>query len=278
MKKIIAAFDGFDYSTSTARYAIQLCKECNAHLVGVFLDDVTYHSYKLSEITGNGGIRTEKWDMLEAGDKEKREEAASNFEHACQQAKIEYSIHHNKYVAIHELLHESIYADLLIVNKTESFSAYDEKTPTFFMHELLSNVQCPVLVTPLTYNPIEKIVLLYDGSPASVFAIQSFSSLFSSLKRLPVEVLTVKNHKHNLHLPDNKLMKEFMKRHFPEAKYMITSGNADDQILAYLLKQHENTLLVLGAYQRSKMSRWFKASTADTLMENSSVPLFIAHK
>lgn len=278
MKKIIAAFDGLAYSTSTTRYAVLLAKKCNAHLVGVFLDDRTYHSYHIYEVVGNDGIEEEKWDRLEAEDKEKRREASDRFEEACQHAGVAYSIHHDKNVAINELLHESIYADLVIVNKTENLSAHKGKMPSYFIQELLSNVQCPVLVVPLTYNTIEKIVLLYDGSPASVYAIRSFSLLFSSLKRLPVEVISIKSEKHDSHLPDNRLMREFMKRHFPDADYVVYNGNPESLILAYLLKQHTNTLLVLGAYQRSKVSRWFKASMADVLMEDTGVPLFIAHK
>jgi len=36
-------------------------------------------------------------------------------------------------------------------------------------------------------------------------------------------------------------------------------------------------LIVLGAYRRSKISRWFKHSLADVLMNTLDKPLFIAH-
>jgi hypothetical protein len=35
--------------------------------------------------------------------------------------------------------------------------------------------------------------------------------------------------------------------------------------------------VVLGAYQRSEVSRWFKTSMADILMRELNVPMFIAH-
>jgi hypothetical protein len=44
MKKIIAALDGLKFSGSTRDYAIQLARQNNAHLVGVFLDDHTSFS------------------------------------------------------------------------------------------------------------------------------------------------------------------------------------------------------------------------------------------
>ena len=50
MKKFIAAFDGLKFSTSTRDYAIQLAKQNNSHLIGVFLNDFTYHSYKIYDL------------------------------------------------------------------------------------------------------------------------------------------------------------------------------------------------------------------------------------
>ena len=37
------------------------------------------------------------------------------------------------------------------------------------------------------------------------------------------------------------------------------------------------SLVVLGAYQRGMVSRWFRASMADVLMRDLKLPLFIAH-
>ena len=46
MKKIIAAFDGLKYSKATAAYAIDVATRAHAHLTGIFLDDLIYHSYR----------------------------------------------------------------------------------------------------------------------------------------------------------------------------------------------------------------------------------------
>ena len=55
MKKNIAAFDGLKYSESTRDYAIYLAKQTNTHLVGAFMDDPTYTSYKIYELTVKQG-------------------------------------------------------------------------------------------------------------------------------------------------------------------------------------------------------------------------------
>lgn len=190
---------------------------------------------------------------------------------------MEYTIHHDRNIAIQELKHESIYTDLLIIDSKETLTHYTEKLPTRFIRDLLGDAQCPVLVVPKKYKPLQKIILLYDGEPSSVHAIKMFSYLLPQLKHLDTEVISVNPVDTTLHMPDNKLMKEFMKRHYPKAKYTIMKGLAEDEIVTYLKQEKENALVVLGAYRRGTISRWFRESMADILMKVVKLPLFIAH-
>lgn len=277
MKKIIAAIDGLKYSESTAEFAIHIAKQTKAHLVGVMLDDATYTSYKVYELIVKQKATNEQLIGYEAKDKEKRTQSAARFEAACQQEGLNFSVHHDKSVALQELLHESIYADLLIIDGKETLTHYEEKRPTRFIRDLLTDVQCPVLVVPPKYKSVEKIFLLYDGEPSSIYAIKMFSYLFPFFDNTPTELVSVKNPGQNLHLPDNKLMKEFMKRHCPSAEFKVINGLPEVEIVQYLKQQPEHMLVVLGAYRRGRVSRWFRESMADYLMKEMAVPLFIAH-
>lgn len=278
MKKIIAAFDGLKFSHSTRDYAILLAKQSSAHLVGVFLDDVTYNSFKVYDLLKEeGGFSEAKHKRLQKKDIETRAAAVANFEAACRTAGLEHSIHRDKSIALQELLHESIYADLLVINSGETLTHYREKIPTRFIRNLLSHVQCPVLLAPHSFRPIDKLVLLYDGEPSSVYAVKMLSYTLASLKQHPAEVIYVNAEQQSLHLPDNNLMKEFMKRHFPKASYKVLKGLAETEIVVYLRNQKGNSLVVSGAYQRGMVSRWFRASMADVLMKELKLPLFIAH-
>ena len=277
MKKIVAAFDGLKYSESTRDFAIYMAKQTNTHLVGVFMDDPTYTSYKIYELIAKQGVPEDKLKKLEAKDKAVRDAAADDFSKACMQSELEFTVHHDRDIAIQELKHESIYADLLIIDSKETLTHYTEKLPTRFIRELLSDTQCPVLIVPQKYKPIQKIILLYDGEPSSVHAIKMFSYLLPQMKYLDTEVLSVNPITTSLHLPDNKLMKEFMKRHFPKAKYTVMKGWAEGEIIKNLKKQDETALIVLGAYRRGSVSRLFRESMADVLMRDVKLPLFIAH-
>lgn len=277
MKKIIAVFDGLKFSESTKEYASVLAKNSNTHLVGVFLEDFTYHSYQYADIAGREGISVKKQKAFDAKDSAARKNAVKNFEKYCQHAKLDYAIHHDRLVALPQLLQESIYSDLLIIDTNETLTHYKEPPPTRFIKDLLAETHCPVLLVPEKYKPVEKIIMLYYGEPSSVYAIKMFSYLMHAFMHIPAELVTIKSPYRSLHLPDGKLMREFMKRHYPKAAFKIFKGNAHEEVTEYLKHQDENVLVVLGAYQRGWVSRLLKESMADTIVKQCKVPLFIAH-
>ena len=278
MKKFLAVFDGYNLSKSTLSYAIQLTQAANAHLVGVFLDELIYRNYNVEKAIKKPGDYRETIKELDAKDKLKRDEAAKQFQKVCSKARIQFSIHRQKGIALNELKHESMFADLIVINEFETFTRFKQPSPTRFMKDLLADVQCPVLVVPDVYKAVDKIVLLYNGEPSSLYAIKIFSYLFGDFSGIPVEVFVVQeNINAAARVPDNKLMREFIKRHFPKAVYIVVKGIAKEQIAGHLRNHKENELVVLGAYRRNELSRWFKISMADVLMNELDTPLFIAH-
>ena len=243
MKKFIAAFDGYKFSESTLDYTIYLASQVNAHIVGVFLDDAIYHTYGYKEIvTHEGSSLEESVHQWNEEDRMHRDESVKMFEGVCRREGLMFSIHRDKNVALQELIHESIYADLLIINSKESFNYIKEDSPSRFLRDLLSDVQCPVLLVPDHFGEFDKLTILYDGEPASVHAIKMFSYLLSIFKKLDTDVITIRDEDNSMHLPDHRLMKEFMKRHFPKAEYQVFKGLAEDQILSVLHHQKEISL------------------------------------
>lgn len=276
-RKVLAVFDGLKLSKSTMNYAIEFAKQANAFLVGIFLDDAMYRSYNLYQVMKSEGDIEASMERLDEKDKAKRDKAVLEFQKACDVAGISYTFHRNTGIAIEELKQESIFADLMVINDNETFNRFSENRPTRFLKELLPDVQCPVLVVPDTFRSPESITFLYDGGPSSVFAIKMFSYLFGEVTQTPVKIFSVKGQGAGTHLPNNKLMREFIRKHFPKAEYIVVKGNPEEQILGYFRGKKQNTMIVLGAYRRSEISRWFKASMADVLMKELDLPLFIAH-
>lgn len=279
MRKIIVAIDGLNYKPSVTEFALSMAIHTNAHLVGVFLHDWTYHSYKIYDMDTGRLMSKEFIEKGEAHDKQLRKTAIEQFTTACKLKKISHAVREDKDIALQELIHESLYADVLVINSGEQFNDYPTSRPSRFIKELLESVHCPVILAPDEVQPVTRAVLLYDGSISSVAAIKRYCDQVPqySIMQTNVEVLTVKAAGESLHLKDNKLIKEYLKRHFPKAIYTVVSGEANLKIPAMLKKERSNTIVVLGAYQRGMLSRWLHTSMADILLSTVKLPLFIAH-
>lgn len=278
MKKFLAVFDVFRMCDSTLDYAIQITKSAGGHLVGVFLDESVFYGFNRSEDMNLNKDLEKAIELLNKNEAKKRQEVTNHFKERCEKAGIPFSIQKEGNMTLRELKNESMFADLIVINQHETFTSLKEKSPTHFIKDFLGDVQCPVLIVPSLYKPIENLVLLYDGAPPALYAIKMFSYVLGNPQNLPVKVFTVKEKKKDgFHMPDNKKIREFTKRHFPKATFVVASGNAEQEITGYLGSLPKNQMVVLGAYQRSEISRWFKISMADILMKELEVPLFISH-
>ncbi|SEO72014.1 universal stress protein [Mucilaginibacter sp. OK283] len=277
MKKISAVFDGLKFADSTLAYAIKLAESSRALLSGVFLESLLYNSYRLDDLIGSSGLSEVKIKHLLEKDKATRDKSVGIFEQACKKTHISYAIHRDQGFSLQEVLKESIYSDLLLINVEETFSHVRVQPPTHFIRELLAATQCPVFITPRDYQEIEKVVLLYDGKPPAVYAIKMFNYMMPWLRGKPIEVVSVADDGDVAELPDEALVKEFIACHYPAASYALLNGNPEEELTTFLKSRNKHTLVVLGAYQRGGVSRWFKSSMADKLIKDIEAPLFIAH-
>lgn len=276
MIKIIVALDSLRPSESAVSCAMDLCKNMDAHLVAVFLDDFSNISYKSHQLLHNRlTISEDIYDECTQEDKQTRKEAVSLFAEMAGKENLDYTIHHDRNISLNELVSESSYADLLVIENKETMTFYAENPPTHFLKNLLHEIHCPVLVVPGEYKKINKVLFLYDGEPWSVTAIKMFSYLFREYGEVQAEVLTVKSIKHNQHDLNNHLLKEYMKTHFPHTVYTILNGIPDIEIINHLKYRHENELIVLGSYHRGKLSRLMRPSIVEALMQEINTPLFI---
>lgn len=277
MKKFLAVFDGYRFTKSTAQYAVELAAAAGAHLVAVFPNDPVYRTYHIAQVYKKFEEPEAELQRLDEKDRQRMERSMAQLKQICKKAGIPFSVRRDKGFALPELKQESMFADLLLLYEGEAFSNYRQAPPTRFIRELLADVQCPVLLVPALYKKIDAITLLYDGSPAAVYAVKMFSYVLGNLSAIPVEVFTVQDRNTSLRNTETELFREFIRQHFPAARFKVVKGEAEDRILRHLHTHTANELVVLGAYQRTELSRFFRPSMADVLMRVLDTPLFVAH-
>jgi hypothetical protein len=277
MKKIIAAFDGLRFSESTLQYAIWLAQQQPTQITAVFLTESNRLGYELYETIVEQSIGgKEVVEQIDKADAAVMAESIHRFETACREAKIHYSVHRDNKMALTELLQESVFADALIIEAEETFSYLESNLPGSFIKHLLHKAECPLVVLPRKFTPIHKFVFLYDGHPSSVFAMKMFSYTMPKIPNAEVEIIFAKESNETLHLPHNKLIREWAKTHFPGAIIKVLKGG-EDGLAKILSKEDPGIMVIAGAYDRSTASMIFHGSLADKLMNVTDAPLFIAH-
>lgn len=208
--------------------------------------------------------------------KKTTEDNLLHFESACQNRGIRIRIHQNEGEPVSEIISESRFADMLVVDPEMSLGSRREAVPTHFIKEVLSNSECPVVIAPYSFNGIEEVVFAYDGGASAIFAMKQFSYLFPELEDLKLTILQV-SEEQQVPLIEKKKLIEFLQMHYSSIGFRILEGKASDELFKFL-HDKKNIFVVIGAYGRKNLVDLFRHSTADLLLKAVNLPVFIAHK
>lgn len=275
--KILAAFDGTKYSDGASHYAIEIAKATNALLVGIFIQDMRYINYTYAYAWDQPFIDFSSIENSQKEEKEKIELNIKLFKRACEEKGVHHKVHLDKGVPLQELLNESAFSDLILIDSHTSFFTLGDKSPSPFLKDFLTDSHCPVLIVPHKYSFYDKVFLCYDGSPSSAYAAKMFSYLFPGFEDMEVTIVTV-NEKPSNHLKEAFNFKDLVKMHYGEVKYEVLQGDPETELVNYLKENGGNSLVVMGAYGRSSLSRMFHQSLSNKVIREINVPVFITHQ
>ena len=277
MKRIAAIFDGLNTAIPTMDFAIRLCREKDAHLLGIFPESFLYHEYDFAQLLGKNGVSAVKIRHAVAREAEKRQQSVMHFEQACQREKISYSIVTPRGLTIDEVLNESTFAEMIIIDKHEQFNKASQQLPSTFLRQLLSDSRCPLLLMDEHSMVPKHLVLLYDGKPDSVYAIKLLFFLAIAGPEMSTELLYVSRDASQTAIPDAERLRALVECHRPGTVFTRINGEGKQDIADYVNGLGENVLAVAGAYGRGSTSRWFTPSVADKLISQCQCSLFVAH-
>lgn len=278
MKRILIAFDALEINLNSLDFACHISRLTNSKITGVFLENL---------VTENRLLITEGYDAtyLEWGPDEsdpdylkKMERVRENisiFQEHCAKRKSSCDVLCKKGTPAKELIRESRFADLLITDAQTCFNKQFRGSPTSFEKDILKAAECPVMIAPGHFSQIDEIIFCYDGSRSSFYSIRQFDYIFPGLLQKKVVLLAV-NIASEKELPDVEKLKEWFLSRKAQLHFEFRHGKPEDEINDYLL-QKENSLVVMGAFGRSSLSRLFRKTTASNILKSAYRPVFIAH-
>jgi hypothetical protein len=277
MEKILLAINPTKINTNTIDFACYLANLSKSKLTAVFLEGIVENKVGVlghadSEKYGDNGPHTESGS---SGVDSKAEDHLQRFKDTCKNRGVACDVHHDKRIPIEEIIAESRFADLLVIDAEMSFADKPEVVPTHFVKEALAKSECPVVIAPYSFYGIEEIVFAYDGKAASMYAIKQFTYLLPQLHDKKITIMEVDENGDQPPI-DNHKIRQFLQMHYGAVDFHFLSGKASDQLFGDLVFK-KNVFLVMGAFGRNMFSNFFKHSTAELLIKTLNIPIFIAH-
>lgn len=194
---------------------------------------------------------------------------------ACMNRGVTVQVMRNRQTTPAQLVTESRFADLIILDPEISFGANAETVLSHDVEEFIHKAECPVMVAPYAFYGMDEIIFTYDGSKSSVFAIKTFIQLFPGLSGLKATALQIAEGT-AIRFRENTRVMQLIASHFPNVQFKQLTGKASDQLFSYLIDKNR-TILVLGAYGRGFSSMMFKPSIARLIVKTLNLPVFISH-
>ena len=278
MERILLAIDAINPDKGALEFACYLGKLTKSKITGVFLENIVDRDQPAS------GTSHEKTDpdfhpeSQPVGYVTKIDLIEKNillFKERCVKEEAMHNVHRDRGMPAGEVIAESRFADVLVVDSETSFKKHYEGSPTEFVKTVLKKAECPVIIAPESFEEVDEIVFAYNNTPSSVFALKLFTYLFPQFHDKKITILQA-NETGYWQDPDKYHFTEWLKEHYIHSGFEAVKGDADTVLLDCLLKR-KNIFLVMGAYGRNTVSTLFKHSSADLLIRTITAPIFIAH-
>jgi hypothetical protein len=273
MKKILLAFEGTSFSEGAFEFARKLNELQPILLTGVFLPQTEIANFwSYADPAGVPFI-----PAIETSTSAIVHQNIARFENLCKENNIDYSVHREFYeLAMPELKKESRYTDLIVLGSEVFYKDIGVQASYNYLKGVLQDIDCPVIVVPEEFDFPKSIILAYDGSKESIYAIKQFAYLFPELTDAPTLLVYV-NDDAEKDFPDRLQIEELVSRHYSNLTFFKLDVNPK-KFFQLWISEEKSAILVSGSYGHAGVSHLFKRSFVKDVITGYSLPVFIAHK
>jgi nucleotide-binding universal stress UspA family protein len=190
------------------------------------------------------------------------------FTDACNNKGVKFIIQDTD-VSLKELISYSEFADFIIADAKTHLGRYR-------LADLLADAHCPVFLPSKESIEIKSVIVTYDGDYSSIYAMKMFSYIFPEWNDLDTSVIYLASSIETI--PSEEKITAWISQHFNRIKIQTIPGNIEKNLIDYINSNSENSLVVMGAYGRSTLSRLIHNSLADIVIEKTKASVFIMHE
>jgi nucleotide-binding universal stress UspA family protein len=275
LRKILIGLDGSPYSENCIAAGIELAKTYDAALAGLAIVDEPGIEHHLAGAPA-GAIHyaeKEKQDKLEDARK-KSKQFLDNFKSLCEKQSVRYELLLHTGSPFRIIIEESKTVDLAVIGIKTFYHYETQVTSGETLKRVLDETATPVLALPQKAELPKNVLLTYDGSVQASKAIRMRVHLTKKLS-VNYTILNVNEDMEEGQVLVERLAK-YLRYHDIDSETLVLPGHPGKVILETARKL-QPVHVVLGAYSHSSLREWLMGSTADALIKDGTIPLFIYH-
>lgn len=271
MERILLVLDARNVDIASIRFGCKMASFVQTKLTGLFIENL-YSNIRGREDAFDASVANSSHSVIVATN---TEQSIKIFKEECLSQSVDADICVDTGEPIQQVIYESRFSDLLIIDPSMDFFNREGGMPSHFVKEVLQKAECPILLAPENFDEVDEIVFCYDGTASSVFAIKLFTYLLPVFANKRVLLLEVTDKNNELDEDHRRILK-WLEAHYAVVNYHYLVGNVKEEMFVYFFMKKKK-MIVMGAYGRSMVSNLFKKSKADVLIRMVDLPLFIAH-
>src|SRR5690242_11137626 len=184
MKKILVISNITNPPAHLIAFAIETAKEISGELHGIFINE-SIEPAGLNYPFPNDMASTEiplTEESIEEENTELLNAQINLFKDECLTAAIVCNVSTN--LTLDEVIKLSSSSNILLAEANADFSDFSIK-------DILTSAHCPVFVAGINTPVIKKVVLTFDGSEASKYAIEKYKDFFPHFSYLPTFLIAI---------------------------------------------------------------------------------------
>ncbi len=272
--KILLGLDGSPHAEAAIEYACQLALNHNATITGVaIIDQPGIQSSSGPVPIGGAHYDVKLEDQLLEETQAKAKAILDGFARICDERKINVVLHADTGSPVSELIEESKFHDFIVIGKRTSFE-YDANETYGTLERVLKNGLIPVLAVSDSVQEIKKVLVAYDNSIPASKVVHMFL-LLGIWSACDITLLTINN--------DAAAAQEllgnlggFFESYGIKPNLVTQSGDPEAAVKSHIA-ENDIDMLVMGAYGRKSVRKFFVGSVTQHLIQETKIPLFLYH-
>ncbi|NJK57755.1 MAG: universal stress protein [Pleurocapsa sp. SU_5_0] len=285
MKKILLCTDGSAFAANIYRYGAWFATRLKAEVDVLCVTDIrSQQAIPTENLSGSIGIDASE-NLLNRLVELEHEKAKINHQQAklvlqsaAQTLKAEginkINLFHKTGFLVDCLEEFEASCDLIVLGKRGETAEFASKHLGVNLERIVRSSHKPCLVTSHQFQPIERLLLAYDGSPSCQKILQFLldSSVFEGLE---LHIVTVaKNIEDGTAIARIESAKQLAQQAGFEPVCSLVEGHPEKAIAQYITEQNIS-LLLMGAYGHSRIRYLVIGSTTAQMLRSSHIPVLL---